>query len=168
MHKWTLIWVLSNVFPPATNWACPEWPSPTCLLCSAPCASGVDAPISSPYPPTPRPRWQPCLSSWPSNSSSKLSLPTVTAHGSGSRWRRKALKQGRVLGTMKQVSLWDTAAVVMENQWILIRKWYRTLVKQSYKYAAREEHTAQLLEDIDVEGKRTIGPDSRILSCIKG
>lgn len=69
---------------------------------------------------------------------------------------------------MKQVSLWDTAAVVMEKQRKLSRKWYRTLVKQSYKYAAREEHTAQLLEDIDVEGKRTIGPDSRILSCIKG
>lgn len=56
----------------------------------------------------------------------------------------------------------------MENQWKLIRKWYRTLVKQSYKYAAREEHTEKLLEDIDVEGKRIIGPDSRILSCIKG
>lgn len=165
MHKWKLIGVLSNVFPPATSWACPDWPSPTCLLCSAPCASGVDTLISSPCPPTPRPRWQPCLSSWPSNSSSKLSLPTVTARGSGSHWRRKALKQGRVLGTMKQVSLWDTAAVVTENQWKSSRKWYRTLVKQSYKYAAREELPGELLEDVDAEDKRTIKPDSRVLSC---
>lgn len=141
----------SIVFPPATNWVCPEWPSPTCLLCSALCASGVDAPISSPYTPTPRPRWRPCLSSWPNSSSSKLSLPTVTARGSGSRWRRKASKQGRVLGTMKRVSLWVTAAVVTEDRWKTSRKWCRTLVRQSYKYAGEE-------------GKRTIKPDARIPS----
>lgn len=75
------------------------------------------------------------------------------------------MKQGRLFGTVKQASLWETAAVVMVNQWKSSRKWFRTLVKQSYKCAAREEHTAELLENVDAEGKRTIKPDSRILSC---
>lgn len=71
------------------------------------------------------------------------------------------MKQGRVLGTAKQVSPWDAAAAVAtENRRKSSRKCFKT-----GNYAARVEHAAELLEDADAEGKRTIKPDARILSC---
>lgn len=38
--------------------------------------------------------------------------------GSANHWRRRALRQGKGQAAMEQVSLWDSAAVEMEAQWI--------------------------------------------------
>lgn len=125
--------LLSGVLPLATNWVRPEFPSPTCSFCFAPCASVVAAMTSSPCPRTPRQKWLPRLFSKPSSISSRPSAPMVMEPGSASRWKRKALKQGRGSGTLEQASLWDTAALVMEEQWSSSRRRRRAVQGIFYK-----------------------------------